>query len=352
MEPSSPAPIGDRDARRRPRVLVTKRLIAPVDRALHERFEVLNSPASDPRSIEDAAIAFAPHAIVVRDDLPETICARVPSLLHVARHGVGLDVIPMDECARHGVTVSNVPGGNAVSVAEWCVAQMLSLAHALPAIGASMRERGWLPTRQVFSGRAHDLSGRQVGLIGCGAIGGELARMLHHGFGVRVVAHTRTPSRLPPYVTAVDLEACLSQSDVVVPCVPLTAQTRGMLDAAAIARMKPGAHLVNASRGEVIDEAALFAALADGRLGGVALDVVARRQWQDGAPLPTLPNLVITPHLAGHTEDAAHRNGASVIEALEAVLLRGAPPRHLIDAAYWAPMLARRAAMAAFQEPA
>lgn len=332
----------------RPRVLVTKRLIEPVDRALAERFEVLNSPASDPTSIEQAAMGFAPHAIVVRDDLPETLCARVPSLLHIARHGVGLDVIPMAECERHAITVSNVPGGNAISVAEWCVAQMLALAHALPAIGASMRTQGWARTRMAFSGKAHDLSGRRVGLIGCGAIGTALARMLHHGFGVRVCAHTRTPSSLPDFVHAVDLDTCWRESDVIVPCVPLTPQTRGLVSAQAIARMKPTAFVINASRGEVIDEAALLEALAQGRLAGAALDVVAQRHWGDDSPPPDRPNLVITPHLAGHTEDAAHHNGASVIEALEAVLLHARPPRHLVNPRAWEPMLARRQAMAVF----
>ncbi|MBP6813582.1 MAG: hypothetical protein KA169_01750, partial [Burkholderiaceae bacterium] len=177
----------------RPRVLITKRLTEPVERALAGRFEILNSPGHDPVSIGQAASGFDPHALVVRDDLPEDICERAPSLLHVARHGVGLDVIPMAQCARHQVTVSNVPGGNAISVAEWCVAQMLALAHSLPQIGASMRERGWGATRTAFSGRAHDLSGRQVGLIGCGAIGSALARMLHFGFGVRVTAFVRSP---------------------------------------------------------------------------------------------------------------------------------------------------------------
>ena len=111
----------------RPRVLITKRLTEPVERALAERFEILNSPGHDPVSIGLAASGFDPHALVVRDDLPADICERAPSLLHVARHGVGLDVIPMAQCAHHQVTVSNVPGGNAVSVAEWCVAQMLAL---------------------------------------------------------------------------------------------------------------------------------------------------------------------------------------------------------------------------------
>jgi len=326
----------------RPRVLITKRLTEPVERALAERFEILNSPGHDPVSIGLAASGFDPHALVVRDDLPADICERAPSLLHVARHGVGLDVIPMAQCAHHQVTVSNVPGGNAVSVAEWCVAQMLALAHSLPQIGASMRERGWGATRTAFSGRAHDLSGRQVGLIGCGAIGGALARMLHFGFGVRVTAFVRSPDKLPAHVQALDWQACVSQADVLVPCVPLTDQTRGMVDAQAIAAMKPGAFLVNASRGEVIDEAALIDALRAGRLAGAALDVVADRQGQHGALPPALPNLVVTPHLAGHTTDAAARNGASVIRALEAVLLHAQAPEHLIDPTAWEPMLVRR----------
>ncbi|HPU51431.1 MAG TPA: NAD(P)-dependent oxidoreductase [Burkholderiaceae bacterium] len=331
----------------RARVLITKRLTEPVERALAERFEILNSPGHDPVSIGLAASRFDPHAIVVRDDLPEDICERAPSLLHVARHGVGLDVIPMAQCARHQVTVSNVPGGNATSVAEWCVAQMLALAHSLPQIAESMRERGWAATRTAFSGRAHDLSARQIGLIGCGAIGSALARMLHFGFGARVMAFVRTPGKLPPYVQAVDWQTCVSQADVLVPCVPLTGQTRGMVDRQAIAAMKRSAFLVNASRGEVIDETALIEALRAGRLAGAALDVIADRQGQQGDLPPALPNLVVTPHLAGHTSDAAAYNGASVVRALEAVLLQGQPPEHLIDSAAWAPMLQRRARLLA-----
>jgi D-3-phosphoglycerate dehydrogenase len=134
----------------------------------------------------------------------------------------------------------------------------------------------------------------------------------------------------------------VAQADVLVPCVPLTDQTRGLISAEVIATMKPGALFVNASRGEVVDEAALIAALRGGHLGGAALDVITDRQGRQGTGLPDLPNLVVTPHLAGHTADAAERNGRSVIEALEAVLLDGQRPRHLVNASAWVPMLARR----------
>jgi len=326
----------------RPRVLSTRPLGPAIAATLAERFELRVSPAPHAEVIARALAAFDPHAVIVRDDLPAETCVLAPSLLHLARHGVGLDVIPMAACAQHGVTVSNVPGGNATSVAEWCVAQILALLHSLPQIGASMRSQGWTATRAAFSGRAHDLAGRQVGLIGCGAIGSALATMLHAGLGARVSAHTRSPSRLPAFVVAQDFAQCVAQADVLVPCVPLTDQTRGLISAEAIATMKPGALFVNASRGEVVDEAALIAALRSGQLGGAALDVIIDRQGRQGTGLPDLPNLVVTPHLAGHTADAAERNGRSVIEALEAVLLGGQRPRHLVNESAWAPMLARR----------
>ncbi len=327
----------------RPRVLSTRALSPAIAAALDQRFALRIAPAPLTEVIAQALRDFDPHAVIARDDLPVDACALAPSLLHVARHGVGLDVIPMAACARHGVTVSNVPGGNATSVAEWCVAQILALLHSLPQIGASMRSQGWAATRAAFSGRALDLAGRQVGLIGCGAIGTALGTMLHAGLGARVAAHTRTPARLPGFVQPMDFDACVAGADVLVPCVPLTDQTRGLISAQAIATMKPGALFVNASRGEVVDEAALVAALLSGRLGGAALDVITDRQGRQGTGLPELPNLVVTPHLAGHTADAAERNGRSVIEALDAVLLAGQRPRHLVDETAWAPMLARRA---------
>ncbi|MFJ1298400.1 NAD(P)-dependent oxidoreductase [Pseudomonadota bacterium AL_CKDN230030165-1A_HGKHYDSX7] len=312
-------------------VVVSTRALAPeVEARARELFDFRVAP--DPGQAVLRASLRDAHAVIARDDLPEDLCAIAPGLIMVARHGVGLDVVPLAACTAHGVLVSNVPGGNARSVAEFAVMRMLMLARAQSRIDAAMREAGWEATRRQYSGQALDLHGRRAGILGYGAIAAALAPILHFGFGMEVWVSTRDPGLLPAWIVPATREALARECQFVLPCVALNAQTRGLVDAAFLKIMRPDAWLINVSRGEVIDQDALLARLRGGQLAGAALDVVRERCLEPDHPLLKLPNVLISPHLAGHTADANLRNGMSALDSLETMLRRGERPLLAVNA--------------------
>ena len=163
-----------------------------------------------------------------------------------------------------------------------------------------------------------------------GNVGHEVFRIARHGFGLEVIAHTRTPASLPPEVRPVAVDALVEQADVLVLCCPLTPQTTGLIDARRIARMKPGALIVNVARGAVVDDAALIAALRAGRITGAALDVFADQPLPADHPYLRLKSVIVTPHLAGITEESMIRMGSgAAAEALR--VLRGELPVNLCN---------------------
>lgn len=257
--------------------------------------------------------------IVVRAPIPVAVLARAPGLRALIRHGAGLDMVPLPEATAAGVLVANVPGANAVTVAEHVVWTSLALLRLYPQASHDLRTRGWT------AGRAHadhgrELSGRMMGILGMGNIGQALARMVTQGFGMRVLCHTRTPSRVPAGVTAVDYADMLAGCDILAICAPLTDQTRGMVDARALARMKPGALLVNVARGPLVVEAAVLEALQSGHLGGAALDVFDTQPLPADHPFLDLSNVILTPHLSGVTEESMLRMGQGVVAEVRRVL--------------------------------
>ncbi len=280
-------------------------------------------------------------AVVVRQLLPPDLASCCPKLLIASRHGVGVDLIPVEDCTAQGVVVSNVPGANADAVAEFVVAQMLAASRNAQAMSATLLGEGWLPAR-ALSARAFELRGRTIGIVGVGAIGTRLAEIAHHGFRMQVLGHQRRPEALPGFVAYATLERLFSESDFVVLACPLTPETRGLASAALIARMKPGAWLCNVSRGGTVDEPALVAALQQGRIGGAALDVFAAQPLAEDHPLRALPNVVLSPHCAGISGESATR--MSQVSAEEVVrVLRGEKPMNFINPEAWERHLARRA---------
>jgi D-3-phosphoglycerate dehydrogenase / 2-oxoglutarate reductase len=219
--------------------------------------------------------------------------------------------------------VANVPGVNARTVAEHVIMVTLALLRRFRLIDRDLRQAGWLVGR-AHADHAHDLAGRTLGIVGMGNIG----RALHpiaRGFGLEVVANTRTASTLPEGVRHVGLDELMAQSDVVVLACPLTPETTGLIGRARIALMKPGALLVNVARGPVVDEPALVEALAAGRIGGAALDVFAAQPLPREHPLLALDNVIVTPHLAGITEESMLRMGLGAAAQVLQVLDGGLP---------------------------
>ena len=243
----------------------------------------------------------------------------------VARYGVGVDNVDLAAAAARGIVVTNTPGANARSVAELTVALLLLLARPVLRAAAETRAGGW-PRLPGLS-----LAGKTVGLVGFGAIGRQTARLLA-GFDCRLLAYDPLLNEATAAALGVrpaGLDELLAASDFVSLHAPVTPATCGMVNVAFLARMKPGAALVNTARGELVDEAALLDALTSGRLRGAALDAFAAEPPGGDNPLLALPNVIATPHMGAHTDGATTAMGRMALADCLAVL-RGEEPTHRV----------------------
>ncbi len=253
--------------------------------------------------------------------------AAAPRLRLIQKIGVGVNTIDLDAARAAGVAVCNLPGTNSRAVAELTLLLMLGALRRVAHFDAETRAgRGWAQPPALQDG-LFELGGRTVGLIGYGAVPALLAPVLA-ALGCRVLYTARAPK--PGAVGEFrDLDALLADSDVVSLHIPETEQTRGMIDAAAIARMKPGAVLVNTARGGLVDQAALAAALRTGHLAAAGLDVFAAEPADPADPLFALPNLVVTPHIAWLTTGTFDRSFAIAAENIRR-LAAGEPLLHRV----------------------
>ena len=277
---------------------------------------------STPAAAALASEIPAADALVVRSATKVTseLLEKAPRLRVIGRAGVGVDNVDVDAATRRGVLVMNTPGGNSVSVAEHTLALMLGLARSVPQANASIHAGRW--EKSSLSGT--ELRGKTLGLVGLGRVGTEVARRAR-ALEMKVLAYD-------PYVTPaaarevevelVSFDDLLRQSDVVSLHSSLSAATEKMLDAAALAKMKKGARLINCARGELIDEAALAEALRSGRLAGAALDTFAKEPPKD-SPLIGLPNVIATPHIAGSTAEAQEEVGTAIAQQVRDYLADG-----------------------------
>ena len=243
----------------------------------------------------------------------------------IARVGVGLDRIDLDECTRRGVLVTIAPDGVRRPLAAGTMALLLALAHRIPERDRRMRTGWW--SRQELSGIG--LRGRTLGVIGFGNVGRELCA-LAEPFELRVIAADPYLAKAPAGVELVALDDLLRHSDFVVCLCPLTDETRGLLDARRLALMKRTAFLVNVARGPIVDEASLTDALRDGRIAGAALDVFEQEPIDPGHPLLRLDNVILSPHAVALTDEAYAGSGRSACEAVLA-FAHGEIPRHLAN---------------------
>jgi D-3-phosphoglycerate dehydrogenase len=269
--------------------------------------------------------------LVVRSEtkVTATILDAAKRLQVVGRAGVGVDNIDVPAATARGVYVVNAPLGNIVAAAEHTIALTLALLRRVVDADRSVRAGEW--TRSKFIGR--ELRGKTLGLIGVGRVGGEVARRAT-SFGMTVIAHdpfaTEQSARAAGARLA-ELDELLRTADVISLHVPLTEKTRGLVDAAALAKLKPTAVVVNASRGEVVDLDALAAALEKGAVAGAALDVFAQEPLPADAPIRKAPRTVLTPHIAGSTAEAQTNVAVDVVEQILDVL-DGRPARFAVNA--------------------
>jgi D-3-phosphoglycerate dehydrogenase len=279
------------------------------------------------------ALARDSDAIITRSRLPDDIFDAAPRVRAVSIHGTGTDLVPLASANQHAVAISNQPGGNAQSVAEYCAMAILMLARNVTSITTALRREPWDQAR-LLGAQAREIAGLVAGIVGVGEIGRRLARMLHAGFGMRVLGNQRRLDRLPEEAEPASLDELVGQADFVVVACPLTKETHHLFDRARIGAMKPGAWLINVGRGPVVDETALVEALREQRIAGAMLDVFEAYRLEPGHPLFALDNAVLTPHLAGMTRDSRGRVSVRVAEDTLR-MLAGEAPRHLVNPEAW-----------------
>ncbi|MFB9620396.1 phosphoglycerate dehydrogenase [Brooklawnia cerclae] len=284
------------------------------------RYPEASSPLSSRQVREELGGADA--VIVALDELDAAAISAGRNLKVIAKHGVGVDNIDVGRAALGGITVVNAPGMNSTAVADLVMGLLLALQRKIVDAHNSLLEGRW----ERFHGP--ELVDRTMAILGFGRIGHEVAKRAH-GFGMRVIAYD--PFLAPAEFERAGVERCeeidaaLAEADVVTLHLPSTG-TGPLLGGEAIGRMKPGAVLVNAARGDLVDEDAVVAALRDGALAGYAADAFAVEP-PVGRPLLTAPNVVFTPHIGAFTDHANELMGMSVVEDILAVL-SGRAPRH------------------------
>jgi len=319
------------------RILVAEPIAAEGIAALRARHDVDVRPGLTPDELRAALPDY--DALVVRSqvEVDAATIAAGSRLQVIGRAGVGVDNVDLDAATRAGITVVNAPTGNTIAAAEHTLALLFALARRIAAADASVRRGEW--KRSQFTG--NELRGRTLGIVGLGKIGQAIAD--------RARALEMSILGVDPYVTAeqaalhgvelVEFDALLARSDVVTVHVPLTRATRGLIGLEALAKMKPGALILNVARGGIVDEAAVAQALRKGQLGGAGIDVFEHEPPTD-SPLLDAPNTVLTPHLGASTEEAqvlvAEEVAGQVLD-----VLAGRPARYAVNAPLMTPETAQ-----------
>ncbi|WP_018682118.1 phosphoglycerate dehydrogenase [Actinokineospora enzanensis] len=303
----------------RPVVLIAEKLAPSVLDVFGDEFEVRHVDGTD-RPALLAAVAGA-DALLVRSatQVDAEVLKATDTLKVVARAGVGLDNVDVPAATERGVLVVNAPTSNIVSAAEHAVALLLATARQIPAAHATLQEGQW--KRSAFSGV--EVLGKTVGVVGMGKIGQLFAQRLA-AFGTTLIAYD-------PYASAaraaqlgielVELDELLARADFISVHLPKTPETKGLIDAAALARTKKGVIIVNAARGGLIDEDALAEAVRSGQVGGAGVDVYSKEPTTDSV-LFGVPGIVVTPHLGASTAEAQDRAGTDVAHSVR-LALRG-----------------------------
>jgi len=246
----------------------------------------------------------------------------------IAKHGVGYDNIDVGAATACGVVVTNTPTANSQSVAEHALALLLAVARR---IGESSRDIALKSMRPQKVYQGLELSGKVLGIIGLGSSGLRLARMAAGGLEMRVIGFDPYKEPWPEGVERFrKLDALLAEADFLSIHVPLTAETRNLIGPAALARMKQTCIMVNTARGGIVDEAALAEAIRSGRLGGAGLDVVVDEPLKPEHPLAGVPNVILTPHMAGVTEEGMMRMALTAAEDVLRVL-QGERPKYPVN---------------------
>ncbi len=291
-------------------------------------FEVIEAYGSSPEELLE--IVKDVDAIAVRSESKITakVMAAAPKLKVVGRAGVGVDNIDIEAATERGIIVMNTPGGNTIATAELTFTHLLSGSRPIAQANASMKAGRW--DRKILSGQ--ELNRKTLGICGMGRIGAEVAKRAK-AFGMEVLGYDPflTESRAQNlHIRKVDLNTLIQEADYITVHMPLTAETRHMINADAISRMKKGVRIFNCARGGIIDEAALVEGLRSGHVAAAGLDVYEEEPLPADSILRTLDNLVLTPHLGASTVEAQENVGIEIAEQMVEALV-GGPVRNAIN---------------------
>ncbi len=321
----------------KPKVLLTNAIGREGVEILDAVADVVVAPDTRAQTLLDCARDA--DAILVRANLPPNIFDVTERIRGVVRYAVGLDMIPVEAATAKAIPVANMPGVNSESVAEYALSALLLMARRMHLINHTLRNKDWNSAR-VIGEKSVELMGRTIGIIGVGNIGSRLAEICHAGFRMQVLGHQRRLDMLPPYVKGAAIDTLCRESDFIAMCCPLTDATRNLLNRERIALMKPGAGIVNVSRGPVWDEMAVADALREGRLGGAVCDVYVEQPLRRDHPFLALDNMVLTAHMGGLTQESMRR--LSIGSAQEVLrLLRDEKPVNFVNPEVWERHLAR-----------
>lgn len=311
----------------KPRVLVTENIHAAGWETLKRDADAVAWPGQDTQPLTEAVADV--QAVLVRvAKLSADVIKAAKKLKIIGKHGVGYDNIDIPAATASRVIVTNTPLANSTSVAEHALALLLAVARR---IGETERDltRGTMRTQKVYQGM--ELSGKVMGVIGLGSAGLRLARMTGQGLGMRVLGFDPYKVPWPDGIEhCTDLDPLLRQADFISIHVPLTKETTNLIGRDALPTMKPTAILVNTARGGIVDEAAVADAVKAGRLAGAGLDVVVDEPLKPSHPLNGVPNIILTPHMAGVTEEAMMRMAQDAAEDILRVL-RGERPKFPVN---------------------
>jgi D-3-phosphoglycerate dehydrogenase len=311
----------------KPKVLVTEAIHPAGWATLKKETEAVAWPGQEKQPLIEAVGDV--QAILVRVvKLPPEVIRAAKQLKIIAKHGVGYDNINVPAATASGVIVTNTPLANSTSVAEHALALLLAVARR---IGESDRDLALNQMRPQKAYQGIELSGKVMGIMGLGSAGFRLARMAGQGFGMRVIGFDPYKEPWPEGVEQCrELDPLLGQADFISIHVPLTQETRNLIGKTALPKMKPTCILVNTARGGIVDEAALAEAIKAGRLAGAGLDVVEDEPLEPDHPLNGLPTVILTPHVAGVTEEAMMRMAQDAAEDILRIL-RGERPKYPVN---------------------
>ncbi len=305
----------------KPKVLLIQKIHQAAIDLIAGEAEVVFATSTDPAKVKEE-IADCDACIVRVSPLPASVIDAAPKLKVIGRHGVGYDNIDIAAAAKRGIPVVYAPGSNDISVAEHAAGLMLAVAKAVTQADRALKERGDYEFRMAV--KTTELFGKTLGVVGLGQIGRKVAAIGRQGFNMKVIAYDKfvSPEAAQELgATLVDsLSGLLAEADFVTLHVPYNKDTYHLIGAKELAAMKKTAFLINTSRGPVVDEQALIAALGQKTIAGAGLDVFDQEPPRPDSPLFRLDNVVVTPHMAAHSEEGLRRMATTAAQGVLDVL--------------------------------